>query len=87
MNASAYPLINLIQTVTWIPVKERLPTKHGEVMITTKHLVLTNGLIWNSENGRFEWFGNPLPMEIVIHWAEPLKHPNDLILEKKAGAM
>lgn len=70
--------MNLTQQVTWIPVEERMPESLCDVIValTTpigSHMVdvaLLHGKNWHKHEQTMH--GK------VTHWAEPLKHPNDL---------
>lgn len=71
--------MKLAQTVTWIPVEERLPDSDVNVFIATaigtRHVGYYNGKQWR--NRPHSTVDTPIKSS-VTHWAEPLKHPNDL---------
>lgn len=78
--------MSLSQTVTWIPLEERMPTLNKNVFYATSDGCRCVGYF----NGT-EWRCHPhstvdTPAFIVTHWAEPLKGPSELQAEIDARA-
>lgn len=76
--------INLKQTVEWIPVEERLPMTSKNVLAAFSSGGVSPSR-YSSNQGQFlSPMGERLPRSVTVtHWAEPLKHPNDLAAEKR----
>jgi len=71
-------MIALTQTVTWIPVGERLPKLQQMCIVALRagaaqqHAIF-RGSHFSSVPGSYEIMASR-----VTHWAEPLKHPFEL---------
>lgn len=72
--------IPLSQTVTWVPVSERLPEKDAFYPVVVRlpypihlHWADNQWCRWNAEAEEYEPY-----LETVLYWALPLKHPNEL---------
>lgn len=72
--------MTLSQTVTWIPVSERLPDSERVVSLATDYGTVLEGY-WVEERKTWLAFDERNSMtsrKIITHWAEPLLHPSQI---------
>jgi hypothetical protein len=74
--------LGLSQTVEWIPVTERLPEEYEAVQIAHAGGVVM-GLLLAHDRWADDCF---FEVDGVTHWAQPLKHPDQLSAVSPEGA-
>lgn len=79
--------MNLTQQVTWIPVEERLPKEATFQLYHVAFDISGTGELLRLDGHWRQWgkYDDVYEDHCVTHWAEPLRHPSEMIaeLEKK----
>lgn len=77
--------MNLSQQVAWVSVSERLPESVGKYILAHLNGDWSDGARSFGRDGTGEWIwkGRIVDEREITHWAEPLKHPDQLDAEQK----